>query len=765
MPDRTIGVSRRRFIAAPAALAAAGPGGAAPPYTRIYLAPESEPPLRTAAAEIAARTGASLVDRAHRGRILAGEVVLAAGRPGAQYPEAAAMVDAAAAEREWDLVKRDGEGLLIAGSSARNVCHAALRWVENPAVENEGVSTYRFAERFTSWDNPLNQMYRFSREFDRRRHIRELARMGHTAVEINRYASAGGYFVRHRRFPDDSYTWYLSYAPALDAFVESSLTQGLYPRDELAANLADLKEAAAIARSYGLKPGFVCYEPRCVPEAIFDRYPQLRGSRTDHPGRSLEPRYALDIANPRVLEHYAELMANLMAEVPDLRYLMFWTADSGSGIPFTRGLYAGPNGSYLARAKTVEGMTADFTRALLEAGRKVNPEFEVIMEITWEYSDAERKKITAALPKGVTLSHDVGGFVFSATGLSGHTRFIKESREMGVTPYAAMAVSSRWEQAPLLGLPSPGMLARKMGALGSLGAKGLFTAGGTFAPPQCPYHINQELYAEMIRRDVPDLEAFLLRTATRWCEGDARAGAALARAWQSGDEALAGWRTLTWYDGGPGQTQGRWITRPVVPDITRLSASERAAFERSLFTLPWDIGRVNIAFEGGIRMYEDSRLDEAVRNFDEALIPGLERTVRLLDEALAAHGKRVLEDQRDRYRGFLLGAKTVRNLFDSQVAINRYLLAGGNAPAELQRLRAAIQAEITNTDEWLRVLRQSRTYFFRVAEEETPFLYRTPVQDLQVKLQAMRAHIGDQPGPDRKELREPFSARRLLFYE
>ena len=118
----------------------------------------------------------------------------------------------------------------------------------------------------------------------------------------------------------------------------------------------------------------------------------------DHPGRSLEPRYSLDIANPRVLEHYAEAVTRLMQDVPDLRYLVFWTEDSGSGIPFTKGLYAGPNGSYRARASTVGAMVADFSRALLEAGQKVNPEFEVIMKIGWEYTDSERREITQVSP-------------------------------------------------------------------------------------------------------------------------------------------------------------------------------------------------------------------------------------------------------------------------------------------------------------------------------------------------------------------------------
>ena len=163
-----------------------------------------------------------------------------------------------------------------------------------------------------------------------------------------------------------------------------------------------------------MAPGFVCYEPRSVNDIIFKKYPQLRGSRTDHPGRSLQPRYALDIAHPRVLEHYAESLDLLMSEVPDLRYFVFWTGDSGSGLPFAINLYFGPNGSYLARSKRVEQMAAEFSGTLLDAGRKTNPQFEVMMEIGWEYDEREWKRIIPALPDGVNLTHPLGG---SAAGI------------------------------------------------------------------------------------------------------------------------------------------------------------------------------------------------------------------------------------------------------------------------------------------------------------------------------------------------------------
>jgi len=752
--------SRREFLGGAAAAAALPAGGAQEKYTTVVLSSGSALPVETAAAELAKKTGAGVERRDRVGPVGKGEIVLALGEEIRAQEEAAAMLPAGG---EWEIVKRSGEGLVIAGSSPRNVCHAALAWVENPEGETDRVSKFDFTERFTMWDNSLNQWYRFSKGFERKQYIREVARLGHTGVEINRYADAEGFWVRHRKFPEDSYAWYMSYAPALDAFVETSLTEGLYPKDELERNLADLREALEIARRYGLAPGFVCYEPRGVSEKVFDRYPGLRGSRIDHPGRSLEPRYSLDIANRRVLEHYAEAITNLMKTVPELRYFVFWTEDSGSGIPFTTGLYFGPNGSYRARSSTIGKMVADFSGTLLEAGKKVNPDFEVIMEMGWEYRDHERREITAALPKGVTLSHHLGGRLLSGGEAGAAERYTKESRAAGVEPYATVSMTTTWEPEPIIGIVRPSVLVKKFGHLRRLGLKRIFTNGGIASPPQCPYQISQELYAELIRGEVTDLDAFYQATARRWCKGDERAAAVLVRAWKTGDEAFGKRPELNWYHAGSGQTQGRWITRPLVPDITLLDERERAAWERELFTLPWDVGRPNIVFEGGIRMYTEEQLENAIQAYDEEYLPRLAATVASLDHAPAELP--VIVDQRDRYHGMLLRERTVRNLFDAQVAINYWLLGQGDKKKQRLRLTRAIHAEIANTGDWLQHLKQSKTNFFRVTERrETPFLYKTPVADLELKLAVMRAHIGDQPGPDLEELREPLSERRLLYY-
>jgi hypothetical protein len=725
-------------------------------YSKIVLPVGAELPIRTAAHELANETGAS-VGRSFGGRVQDGEIVLVTGDGAGIYPEVKAVFDGRLPGGEWEAVVESGGGLVIAGSSARNVCHAVLAWIDDPALETGRAARIPYGERWTMWDNTLNQWYRGTNGFDRESHIRELARMGHTGVEINRYPDAGGgWHVRNRKFPGDSYAWYVSYAPALDAFVESSLTEGIYPREELERNRADLLQAAELVRSYGMKPGFVCYEPRCVSEKVFDRYPELRGSRTDHPGRSLEPRYAMDIANPRVLEHYREMVSNLIRLVPDLRYLVFWTSDSGSGLPFAKSLYFGPNGSYIARSKKLEQMAAEFSGSMLTAGRKLNPEFDVLMEISWEYTRDERERITKALPNDVSLSHSLmgGAGILGGTDPENSREVYDFDRKVGKKFWSEFVVSLFWDIEPVFGICFPTLLQRKFASLDALDVKQFFTLGGICSPPQCPYMVNHEVYLELVRGNaIPNMHEFLTGKARLWCDGNERAAEMLVKAWLSGERALESWPILNWYHRGPAATQGRWITRPLVPDFSLLTGQEKRAFSRSVFTLEADVARINLAFEGGIRMYDEEEFERAAKSYDDAMLPQLELTVSVLDQAIEQSALPALIDQRDRYKGLLLLQRTLRNSMAAQAAINRWLLGQGNREQKRAILKQAIEAEITNTSDWISLLKSSTTNFFHLAQgEETPFIYKTPIEDLELRLEVMKRHCGDAPGPDLVEL-------------
>lgn len=172
---------------------------------KLYLPPGSDLAIVTAAEEFSKRIGATIIDRSHTGKIEQGDIVLIVGQKVKDYQEASTLLPDSLDQREWELVKKVGDGMLFAGSTPRNLCHAVLGWLENPYRETDRFSNFRFEERYTMWDISLNQWYRFSNGFDRRQHVYDIARLGYTGMEINRYADPKGYHVLHRKFPDDSY--------------------------------------------------------------------------------------------------------------------------------------------------------------------------------------------------------------------------------------------------------------------------------------------------------------------------------------------------------------------------------------------------------------------------------------------------------------------------------------------------------------------------------------------------------------------------------
>ncbi|MBI4024130.1 MAG: hypothetical protein HY360_04060 [Verrucomicrobia bacterium] len=146
---------------------------------------------------------------------------------------------------------------------------------------------------------------------------------------------------------------------------------------------------------------YLC-EPRFVPERFFQRHPALRGPRVDNPTCSKTPLYALCTDLPEVLDHYREMMAKIMELVPDLAMASLFTSDSGAGFDYNPDQYAGPNGAGFNRGIPLEKRVARFLRALLDAGRAVNPDFTV--NVTSGFPTEMRAKILALCPPGVVGS-------------------------------------------------------------------------------------------------------------------------------------------------------------------------------------------------------------------------------------------------------------------------------------------------------------------------------------------------------------------------
>ncbi len=197
------------------------------------------------------------------------------------------------------------------------------------------------------YDACLTQYWRSARGFEDEAYVRKLAETGFTHCEVN---ALHAHFPYEESIESEFYPQFYTYCAGFNHFVNSKLTEELWPEHYLEANLIRLKNLANLARRYGLKPGVLMFEPRNMPEKFFVKYPTLRGARIDHPFRSRLPRYCLAQDHPVTKRHYAECMERMMDAVPELDYMSVWSNDSGAGFEHTGSLYVGRNGEpYMIR--------------------------------------------------------------------------------------------------------------------------------------------------------------------------------------------------------------------------------------------------------------------------------------------------------------------------------------------------------------------------------------------------------------------------------
>jgi hypothetical protein len=135
------------------------------------------------------------------------------------------------------------------------------------------------------------------------------------------------------------------------------------PADWVAKNRALLLAKAAILKELKLDAVFSGTNTQILPEAFFQKYPQLRGPRVDNPVRSGQPAFTWCVDQPETLAMIEEMTAELKRNVPMLQSIEAWNNDSGSGICWLKVLYPGPNGPDFCRGRD----SGERFRGLVEA--------------------------------------------------------------------------------------------------------------------------------------------------------------------------------------------------------------------------------------------------------------------------------------------------------------------------------------------------------------------------------------------------------------
>ena len=675
-------------------------------------------------------------------------------------------------------LRKDGSGYLVANRpswlyTAATVLAEDLADGQLPA--EPAVLSPAFENLRPLFDYFLTQPWRVARKFDPESYVALYARLGYTHVEVN---GLGTPYPLEPGVPGEVYPNFYQYCPALDQFVSSSLNRGIYPADYLSVNLAFLKRNAALARKYGLKPGLLVFEPRSVPETLFERHPMLRGARVDHPFRSLKPRYNLTLAHPAVKAHYRELIQNLLREVPDLAYINIWSNDSGAGFEHTHSLYVGRNGgAYLIRewktheeiAQSAAENIGDFLRLLRDAAREINPEFRVVLRT--ESFDNERPFLWQHFRDGLDVegasilpaerrrqyAHPEYPEVKEVLGSVHHVSLFPEEKtekdrleQRGSEAHFDASLALGFQFEPLVGVSCPWLVAEKLGSLRHNAARWVAVIGGTAPPSSAPWWINNEVLRAFQTSPDFDVEDTVRRAARRWVGEDL--ADELVAAWRASDEAVRTYPNPNFLYSVFGAVWYRILVRPLVPNIEAVPEDERAYYERHSCNPPHNPQRVDLARDVLFELTTQERCEKSLEPFDTRCLPAATEAVKILDKALRkAEGsaRAVLQDQRDRAVALKCWLRNTRNCAAWVAGVHGYLQASTEEEKSRYRrlVREMMLDEMANTQELLELWETSSTEWMPVSTlGENMFLYDENFgRHLRAKLRLMEAHLDDEP--------------------
>jgi hypothetical protein len=621
-----------------------------------------------------------------------------------------------------------------------------------------------FAQHRPLFDSPLNHINRSARGFDAEAHIELMARSGFTHVEVNGLAS---HTPQERGRAGEYYPQFYTYCPGFNHFTFSKLTEGLYEIDYVEANMNRLKRMARIGKKYGLRPGMLCFEPRSMPEVLFERYPTLRGARVDHPFRSWMPRYVLAQDHPVSREHYREVVRNIMSAVPELSYMSIWTNDSGAGFEHTSSLYVGRNGGpYMIRewrsneaiAKAAGESAVRWLRLVRDTAAEVNPDFEVVLRI--EPFKEEHDTIIAGMGDGLTVEApsllvrgyelpyqhvrypsqtSVAGSIYHTTMDDKEVEQLASWRERGFEPKLSYSAGPSFNIEPLIGVPFPKLLHAKLQSLKEMGATSIGAFGGLTNTPAAPYWPNTEVMRTLQYAPDRNIDDALKSAATRWAGADE--SDSLVDFWSQLDEVVSYIPLVPLYGGFGFPWYRAWV-RPLIPNLEAVPKEDRNYYLDFMVTVCNNPMNVDLGKDVLFDLIDQKAGQKMADDFDNETLPRLRKTLEAqrkhLDNA-SATARPVFTDLYDRTRALLCWATTMRNIVAWVAGVHGFLEADSDADrARFSRyIQEMIDLDMENTRALLDLWENSQTEFMMVSSQgQTAYIYGENLgDDLKRKLE------------------------------
>jgi hypothetical protein len=650
-------------------------------------------------------------------------------------------------------VESAGQKLIVEAPNPRALYQGVLALEdalsETPVIAesfNQKV-VFPFKDRYLVWDVNLTGQNKMANGFNLENHIREAVRLGYSGVECNRFV---GMELLQQHSPEDSYPWYTYWGPSMDQFVSSPLFEGVYPKEYLDRNLADLKHVVKVVESFGLKPIFMGYEPRYVPEKFFEKHPELRGPRVDHPLRSIEKRYSLCTDRPEVLEHYRTLARRLTEEVPGIVEMHIIFHDSGSGLCWFNALYSGKNGPEYCKDIPMEERMGKFFGAIQQGFKDNGSDIPIVAQPhgssrsdidAFLSGTAKNMSMTAGNWTAWTLSYP------DPLGIDIHV--LEQSKKDGRRTLYFQQHFTGFEVAPTTEYPLPYYLAARLKRAQKLNLDVLTTLGGIVSPPVKKQSAMQEVYRQfLLAPDTPESELVSLVALKL---GGEKGRTVLEKVWKDIDAATKDNNGNLGFGLGTEYASRRTLVRPLVPDAPALLPGERDYWLRYTFSGYQRFGAAHLfRGEGGLPSQEwySKNLEQSVRARDafQKASHDLQSFLKLNPEEFHKHSYLVEHERQLRFLGYVYA--TGASLYEGQALLDKYSKKNIEdelkqlVDADIKRFELIVKNEIDNTRELIKFLNEGGDIGMALLPEETTWAYSDylPVL-LEKKIEIMQRHL------------------------
>jgi hypothetical protein len=535
----------------------------------------------------------------------------------------------------------------------------------------------------------------------------------------------------------------------MDQFVSSPLFEGVFEKAYLERNLADLKHVAAVVSSFGLKPIFMGYEPRYVPDSFLKRHPELRGPRVDHPLRSMQPRYSLCTDRPEVLDHYRTLARRLSEAVPVLAEMHVIFLDSGSGFCWAKGLYGGRNGPAHCHDVPMGQRMSKFFQAIRQGFLDAGHEIPVVAQ-SHGANRGEFDEFFDTAPKEIdfTSGQWASWSLTYRDPLEIDLHVIERQRQTGRRVLYYQQQFFGFDGAPTAEFPVPYHLADRLHRALGLKLDALNTLGGFVSPPVKSRSAMQEIYRQFLLDPAKPANELVGHVARDL--GGPEGGAVLVAAWKTIQTAIQQNRNGMGFALGTEYASRRTLVRPLVPDEPALLADERDWWQAYTFGGDLRFGHAHLfRNEGGpppqewytTNRIQSERAAAAMRQGSAAL----QGYLKDHPEAGAKWPYLVSHERQLRFLGHVY--TTGANLYEGQRILDRYSKKAidddlkPEVEADIARFESIVAAEIENTRALGKLVAEGGDFGMVLVRQETTWGYTSNFADLlQRKIEIMQRH-------------------------